>query len=108
MPDLTHLKWAYDIRKDILWRKHSVMYLYPPPEGFGEKLGDVVRKGVDAKFKAVAGRHLEAYMTKGAKPPAAIAATIQNFADDLAMGRDLTVRGGDYIAIQGYIQGGGK
>ncbi len=108
MADLTHLKWVFDIRKDILWRKHQVMYLYPAPGLDLKRIQDILKKGLDAKFQAVAGRYLKAFMTEGKEPPAAIASTIRNFADDVALGRDITIRGGDYIAIQGFIQRGEK
>jgi hypothetical protein len=102
------LKLLYEIQNVVWLRKHRVMYLYPAPTELGvDRLRDLVSNGLDKKFTTFIQKQLKAYMVGGQEPPAEIAATIYNFADDLAHGRDLVVRTGDYIAIQGYMQGGG-
>lgn len=108
MPEPATLKWAFDIREDILWKRRRYMYLYPVPEGLLSQVKQVLTKGLDAKFVTVASRHLKAFMTEGVEPPAAIAGAIRNFADDVIRGEEVNVRAGDYVAMQTFIKAGGK
>ena len=43
-------------------------------------------------------------MQEGVTPPEDIASAIMNIADDLMSGRDITLRAGDYIAIQNHVR----
>jgi hypothetical protein len=108
MPVLNeHLKLMYEIENVVWLRKHRVMYLYPAPTELGvDRIRNLVSNGLDKKLSTFVQKQLKAYMVEGQEPPAEIAATIYNFADDLAHGRDLVVRTGDYIALQGYMQRG--
>ncbi len=108
MPEPVTMKWAFDIYEDIIWKKRRYMYLYPVPEGLLGRVREVINKGLDARFTAVAGRHLKAFMREGVEPPAAIAGAIRNFADDVVKGGEINVRAGDYVAVQSFIKAGGK
>lgn len=108
MPPPATLKWAFDLRKEIIWKKYRYMYLYPVPDSLTNQVKQVLTKGLDTKFIAIAGRHLEAFMAEGVEPPSAIAGAIRNFADDVIRGDGVNVRAGDYVAVQSYIKGGGK
>jgi hypothetical protein len=48
-------------------------------------------------------KYLMACLKKGVKPPATIAPTILNMADDYLNGRDLELRPGDHFAIEKYF-----
>jgi hypothetical protein len=59
---------------------------------------------ITPEFEAVTFRYAQAYLEKGDMPPADIAPAILNMADDLLAGRQVTVRAGDYIAIQNHLR----
>ena len=100
---LEYTKMVFKVYESILDRKYWVMYLQPPPQGLG-RIHELLENKLDKAFMKVVKDNLKALMTEGKEPPTAIAATIKNFADDLVAGRSLTVRSGDYFAIQNYIQ----
>ena len=56
-----------------------------------------------AFYKEVA-KHLSAYIFDGKKPPAGIEAAIMNLADEYLGGKKMTLRAGDYIAIQNHLR----
>jgi len=56
------------------------------------------------QFEAVTARYMRAYIQEGTMPPPDIATAIVNMADDLLAGRQITVRSGDYIAIQNHLR----
>jgi hypothetical protein len=60
------------------------------------------------RFDAVVAGHLNAYLEKGTIPPEAISAPILNLADEYLAGKSMTLRAGDYVALQNYIRAGGK
>jgi hypothetical protein len=78
-------------------------YLMPPPGGWADKLINIKP---DEKFNAVVTEHVVALVQQGKEPPAAIAATITNLAEDLLAGRPMTIKTGDYIAIQTFMRKG--
>lgn len=49
-------------------------------------------------------RHVKAYVENGKMPPKDIAPAILNLADDFIAGREVTVRAGDYIALQTHFK----
>ena len=59
-------------------------------------------------FYEMVGKHLAAYEQTGEMPPKAIASAILNLADDRASGNEMTMRAGDYIALQTYMKAGGR
>ncbi len=72
---------------------------------------DIVAKlknPIDEKFNQFVTKQLQAYINDNKMPPAEIAPAIMNLADDFAAGREMTIRAGDYIAIQGYMRKGKK
>ena len=83
---------------DWWWR---VAYLRPAP-------GDAFRKFVDIapneQFKTVVQGYLTGYLDKGVTPPADIAPAIMNMADDVLSGREVTLKTGDYVALQMHVQ----
>ncbi|MGB0130830.1 hypothetical protein [Chlorobium sp.] len=101
---LENMKLMYSLQEQLLIKKWRVMYLYPPPEGLDmSQIRVLIAKGVDEKFTKAVKTHLQQYMLEGKEPPAAIAATIRNFADDVVMGREIVVRAGDYISVQSFL-----
>ncbi len=79
-----------------------VAYLYPPPI---DKFRKYVDQELDMKTASVLNAAVKAYLEKGTAPPAAIATTVMNVADDLAANRAPTLRTGDYIALQMHVRG---
>ncbi len=60
------------------------------------------------QFNDVVGRYLDAYMSKGTMPPEDIAAPILNLADDLMAGKPMSLRAGDFIALNNHVRALGK
>lgn len=98
-PDLIQFRWA-DWIKELRIR---VMYLYPPPIDLRD-IFEFQTKGVRSRFLKEVQTHTKALLLEQKEPPAAISAAIHNFADDIAAGRDVTIRAGDYIAIQNFMK----
>lgn len=69
-------------------------------------IADKFKHPIDSSFNEFVTKHLDAYVNDNKMPPAEIAPTIMNLADDFAAGREMTIRAGDYIAIQGYMRQG--
>ena len=83
----------------ILRRKIVFFYLIVP---------DPFRKSAEItpseQFEAAAARFMNAYINDGTMPPADIAPAIMNMADDYMAGRQITIRSGDYLAIQNHLR----
>jgi hypothetical protein len=104
-PTLEYTAMVFNLYESLLERMRRVMYLQPPPwEIEVGRIREVLQNKLDKTFAKVVKTNLKAYMTEGKEPPAAIAASIKNFADDLVAGREMVVRSGDYFAIQNYIK----
>jgi hypothetical protein len=96
---MIQLRWDIWI-KELKWR---VMYLYPPPVDF-QDIRELLAQGARGRFLKEVQTHTKALLLNEKEPPEAIAGAIRNFADDIAAGREVTVRAGDYIAVQNYIK----
>ncbi len=68
-----------------------------------EDLVAVARVRPDEKFDAFVVNQLQSFVKEGTAPDAILPA-ILNLHDDLAAGREMTMRAGDYIALQGYFR----
>lgn len=97
--ELIQYQWANWIKE----LKIRVMYLYPPPVDLRE-IFDFQTKGVRSRFLKEVQTHVKALLLDQKEPPAAIASVIHNFADDIAAGREVTIRAGDYITMQNYLR----
>jgi hypothetical protein len=91
-------------RESILDRRIWVYYLVIVDRA-AQKLGDLLRARPDDRFYEVFTQHVEAYVKDGTAPPPAIEGAVLNAADDYLAGRDITLRAGDYIAVQNYVRG---
>lgn len=58
----------------------------------------------EGKFYDVVNQYLQAFLNEGKMPPDTIAPAILNLADDYMAGRQMTLKAGDYIAIQNHIR----
>jgi hypothetical protein len=86
------------INPDIFRRKDIYKYLVLATWHTKEFEG-VLKRPADAGFTAFVEKHVENYL-QGTAPPEAIQSAVLNLADDVAAGREVTVRAGDYIALQ--------
>lgn len=77
------------------WVKYLIVFLKDLAERFPYKANE--------KFDAFVIKQIDAY-TLGKKVPEEIATPIMNLADDQAAGRPVTMRAGDYIALQTYFK----
>jgi hypothetical protein len=58
----------------------------------------------DEKFFSMVSEHANNYLEKGIMPPESIATAILNIADDHMAGKQITIRAGDYIALQKFMR----
>jgi hypothetical protein len=87
----------------VLKRWILVAYLLVDPDS---KISEIIAHELDeAAIKAIHG-YLKGYVEKGVMPPAAIAPAIINMADDYMAGRQITMRTGDYYALQSHMRAG--
>lgn len=91
-------------RESILDRRIWVYYLVILDK-IAPQFGDVLEARPDERFYETFSKHVEAYVKEGEAPPKAIEGAVLNAADDYLAGRDITLRAGDYIAVQNYIRG---
>lgn len=59
---------------------------------------------VTEKFIKALAQHVYAYVYEDKAPPAEIEQTVLNVAEDLAAGRQVILRAGDYISVQKFIR----
>jgi hypothetical protein len=90
-------------RETVLDRRTWVYYLILVDEAV-RHLGDRFEIAPDERFFEVLNEHVTAYVEQGKMPPKEIMPTVLNVADDFIAGRDITLRAGDYIAMQNYIR----
>lgn len=90
------------ILSELVWkRKWWVMYLIVNDK---VRIDDKVNAQIEKFMDGVALKHVRAYVDDGIMPPDAIAPAILNMADDVMAGRQVTLRAGDYIAIQNFAR----
>jgi len=83
--------------------KIKMMYLVIPGDFFNK---NQIPVDMGPEFESVTFGYAQAYIEKGEMPPADIAPAILNMADDFLAGRQISVRAGDYIAIQNHLRKG--
>lgn len=83
------------------WR---VAYKIPPM--LDARLSELIEIRPDAKFDKAVGGFLRGVLEEGKMPPAEIAPAILNMAEDFVNGREMVIKTGDYIAIQGFLRQG--
>jgi hypothetical protein len=90
------------VLNEIIWRrKWWVMYLIVNEK---VRIDERVNAQIDKFMEGVALKHVRAYVDDGTMPPAEIAPAILNMADDVMAGRQVSLRAGDYIAIQNFVR----
>ena len=82
-------------------------FAYLIPDVFRWKEGienqfNKVLTGKDLAFVKFVNTHVSAFIEKGTMPPSQIAAPIMNIAEDVIAGREVTLRAGDYIALESF------
>lgn len=90
-------------RETILDRRIWVYYLILVEKAI-QTLGAQLEVRPDERFYQTFSKHVEAYLKDGKAPPKAIEGAVLNAADDYLAGRDVTLRAGDYIAVQNYVR----
>lgn len=93
--------------KTILDRRTWVYYLTIVKAAVNE-WSKVIEVQPDEAFYKLVAKYAKAYIEDGKQPPEMIASAIVNIADDMISGRDVTLRTGDYIAIQNFMRQGKK
>jgi|WetSurSiteA1Bulk_404760.scaffolds.fasta_scaffold219480_1 hypothetical protein len=69
-----------------------------------KEIAEKYKHPIDEQFNKVVTQHLQAYVDQNKMPPAEIASTIMNLADDFAAGRTMCIRAGDYIAVRNFMR----
>jgi hypothetical protein len=101
MPRLEIVKVYID--RKFIDRSDWVKY-YTLPLWHAKQLGDLIEWIPDAEFNEFLENHVQSYL-KGREPPVAIQSAIMNIADDYIAGREVTIRAGDFIALQNQFRG---
>lgn len=87
----------------IIKRRIEVMYLII--NGWLNKVHEgLIQTAPDEKLYEVISKHMNAYLEKGVMPPAEISSTILNLIEDQKAGRHMTLKSGDYIALQTHLR----
>jgi hypothetical protein len=94
---------VYIQRESILDRRIWVYYLVIVDK-VAQKFGDVLQARPDEHFFELLSKNVEAYLKEGKMPPKEIESAVLNAADDYLAGRDISLRAGDYIAVQNYAR----
>jgi len=101
------LKDQLILREHIWDRIHWVTYRVPMEmAGILKKgLADApVRVQLTKQFTDATWKHTSALIMEGTAPPPEIAGAIYNIADDISCGREISLKAGDYIAIQSFLK----
>jgi hypothetical protein len=85
------------LSKELLIRKDWVKYLVLV-NWHAREFENLLKRPADAGFTDFIEKHVQAYLD-GTAPPEAIQTAVLNIADDVAAGREVTVKAGDYIAL---------
>lgn len=93
------------VQRTSVFDRRVWVYYYIIVDKVARQFGDVLEALPDDRFYDTLSKHVEAYLKEGETPPAAIAGAVMNAADDYLAGRDITLRAGDYIALQSFIRG---
>jgi hypothetical protein len=93
------MQYMVSVSEWLLKRKIIFYYLILP-----DKFGRTVEINPGEKFEALAASHMRAFIQDGTAPPTDIASAIINMADDYMAGRQVTIRSGDYLALQNHIR----
>ena len=79
-----------------------VAYLIIGPE-IEERWSELASVRPTEAFQQFVNGQVSALVNEGTAPPDEIAPAILNLADDMLAGQPMTLRAGDYIAIQNYL-----
>lgn len=90
------------IDRKIIDRKDWVKYLVLV-NWHAKQLGDLIEWIPDATFNEFIENQVQRYL-KGSELPKAIQSAIMNIADDYMAGREVTLKAGDYIALQNHFR----
>lgn len=90
-------------RELVMDRRIVLFYLILPSKEL-KRMGPEIEVRPDERFYTVISKHVEAYVKDGKAPPKAIATAVLNAADDYLAGRDISLRAGDYIAVQNFAR----
>lgn len=91
------------IDRKIIDRRDWVKYLVLV-NWHARQLGDLIEWTPDAAFNEFLENQVQGYL-KGSEPHRAIQSAIMNIADDYIAGREVTIRAGDFIALQNQFRG---
>jgi hypothetical protein len=91
------------VDEDMIERK-AVMPYVVMFDNLRDDFGNVLNTAPNKEFFQMIAKHMNGYMQKGEKPPQEIASAILNLVDDVGAGRELTLKAGDYIALQNYLR----
>ncbi len=100
---MASVKIPWQIATNILDRRTWIMYLQIR-DMLHADWEKAIEVAPDSAFYEKTQAHVKAYLDKGVAPPKEIAVPILNIADDVAGGREVTIRTGDYVALQTFYR----
>jgi hypothetical protein len=100
VPRFDFQKILVQVERSLINRSDWIKYLVVPHLHL-KPLENVLTRAPDAAFTKFVDKQLQSYLG-GTAPPEPIQTAIMNLADDVASGREVTLRAGDYIALQSH------
>jgi hypothetical protein len=91
------------VDEGMIERKAIVPYMAMSDKLIND-FGNVLKASPNQEFFKMIAEYMNGYMQRGEKPPEEIASAIFNLVDDMGTGRELTLKAGDYIALQNYLR----
>jgi hypothetical protein len=89
--------------RQLLIKRTRVMYLIIIDK-IASHYEDIIKLKTTEQFDDMVYKHVNEYATKGIIPPEEIAPAIMNIYDDMASGRDISMRAGDYISLVNFAK----
>jgi hypothetical protein len=69
------------------------------------EIAKLAERELPESFSGEMAKHVYGYIYENKLPPAEIATTVLNVAEDLMAGKEVQLRAGDYIAVQKFMMG---
>ena len=89
------------ISRDFIIRKDWVKYLVLV-NWHAQQFENVLKQAADEGFTKFVEGEVHNYLNGTTPPPESIQSAVLNVADDVASGREVVLRAGDYIALRNY------
>ena len=88
----------------MLKRRTNIIYNGNPLLSQDRDVAENLAIAPDDKFYEFLAKHMNAYLDEGTTPPVEITTAILNISEDFLTDKIITMRTGDYVALQSYFR----